>query len=236
MIDCHSHILPEMDDGSESVDISLAMLRKSFLQGVDLMISTSHFYADQEYPEVFLRRRAESFAKLQDAMLMSPEVYPNIVLGAEVLFFPGISVAEEIPLLRIGKSQSILVEPTMAPWSDGMLDEIAQMGVNFHLTPVIAHVDRYMENLRDNTLIDRVLERKMLVQVNADYFLSPKTGKAAIQNLKNGKIHLIGSDCHNLSSRMPNLRNAKKQAERYGVESEFKMLHQNAVRLLLGGE
>lgn len=233
MIDFHCHILPGVDDGSGSVSESLAMLRRSFLQGVDLMVSTCHFYADEEYPQTFLERRNRAFRELENAMLLSPNVYPRIVLGAEVLYFPGIDQAEEISALKIGASQCILIEPPMTAWSGDMLDEIAQLGENFHCTPVIAHVDRYMNHLEDETLMDRVRERKMVIQVNGSYFLNPKTVKAAIHHLKKGDIQLIGSDCHNLDSRPPNLGLVWKQAKIYGVETEFKKLHQNAAKLLL---
>ena len=233
MIDFHSHILPNMDDGPEDVAVSLDMLRQSYLQGVDVIVSTSHFYADEEYPKEFLLRRKRAINILRDAILASPEVYPKIVFGAEVLYFPGISDAEEIGSLMIGDTNCILIEPPMAHWTDSMLDEIARLGGNFGCTPVIAHVDRYMQLLRDQTLIDRVRERNMVVQVNAEYFLNPKTVKSAIRNLKKGNIQLIGSDCHNLESRPPNLGFAWKQAKVYGVEREFERLHQNAAALLL---
>ena len=232
MIDFHSHILPKMDDGPQKVSDCLTMLRRSFLQGVDAMVSTSHFYADEEYPRDFLRRRAKAYAVLQDAMLMSPEVYPRIILGAEVLYFPGISEAEDIPSLFIGNTRTILIEPPMTPWSDMMLDEIARLGVNFDCIPVIAHVDRFMRYLRDDSLMDRVLQRDMRVQVNAEYFLNPETVEEAIENLCGDKIHLIGSDCHNLDSRAPNMGLAMKQARAFGAESEFNELRRNAVKLL----
>lgn len=235
MIDFHSHILPNVDDGPERVAVSLDILRQSYLQGVDTIVSTSHFYADEEYPEAFLQRRDRGVRVLRDAMLASPEDYPEMVIGAEVLYFPGISDAEEIGSLMIGASNSILIEPPMARWTDSMLDEIAQLGVNFHCTPVIAHVDRYMQLLRDQTLMERVRERNMVVQVNAEYFLNPKTVKSAIRNLKKGNIQLIGSDCHNLGSRPPNLWFARKQAEAYGAGWEFEQLHRNAAALLSGG-
>ena len=233
MIDFHSHILPNMDDGPQSVSESLTMLRRSFLQGVDAVVSTSHFYADEEYPRDFLRRRKEAFEVLQDAMLMSTEVYPRIILGAEVLYFPGIGEAREIQSLFIGNARTILIEPPMTPWSDIMLDEIAQMGVNFNCIPVIAHVDRFMKYLRDDTLLDRVLLRNMRVQVNADYFLEPDTAEEAMENLLAGKIQLIGSDCHNLSSRAPNLGQVRKQLRACGAEAAMRELHQNAAELLL---
>lgn len=233
MIDFHSHILPRVDDGAGSVAISLAMLRQSFRQGVDLMVASSHFYADEEYPAQFLRRRNQALARLNEAMLLSTEVYPRVVPGAEVLYFPGISQAEEMQSLMIGDSRAILIEPPMADWTDVMLDEIAHLGENFSCTPVIAHVDRYMLLLRDETLIHRVRQRNLAVQVNASYFLNPKTLKAALRNLKAGNIQLIGSDCHNLDNRAPNLGPARKLAKTHGAEAEFKKLHQNAADLLL---
>lgn len=234
MIDFHSHILPEMDDGADCVETSLAMLRESFLQGVDVIVSTSHFYADEEYPQRFLERRMKAAHTLQDAMLLQPEVFPRIILGAEVLYFPGISQAEELASMMIGASRCMLVEPPMADWTDSMLDEIFQMGKNLKCRPVIAHVDRYMTYLGEESLISRVLEREMLVQVNAGYFLNPATTKSAIKHLSKGEIHLIGSDCHNMSTRAPNLGQVRRMARAYGLQKEFEMLSRNAALLLKG--
>ena len=113
-----------------------------------------------------------------------------------------------------------------------MLDEIVELGENLRCKPVVAHVDRYMRMLKDKHLLDRVLERNLLVQVNASWFLDPKTVKSAVRNLKQGKIHLIGSDCHNLLSRSPNLGQARQQAKAFGAEAEFEELRRNALRLL----
>lgn len=233
MIDFHSHILPGVDDGPETLEESLSMLRDSFLQGIDSMVSTSHFYAMDEYPEEFLQRRNEAAKQLQDALLYSSEVYPEIILGAEVLFFPGISEAEEIRKLQIGRSGCILIEPPMEPWTDDMLDEIQQLGKNFDLVPVIAHVDRYMTVLQDDSLIDRVLQRDLTVQVNGSYFLNPKTQKAAFKNLKAGNIHLLGSDCHNSDSRPPNLGMVRKLVRDRQMKTEFQQLHKHAAELLM---
>ena len=64
MVDFHSHILPEMDDGSSSPEESLKMLEMSARQGIDHIFATSHFYPDEEDPSSFLRRRAEAYGKL----------------------------------------------------------------------------------------------------------------------------------------------------------------------------
>lgn len=235
MIDYHSHILPRMDDGPQSVAESLEMLHQSFRQGVDVMVSTCHFYADEEDPKSFVERRNAAYLKLRDEMLTRAEGFPLIILGAEVLYFPGIAEANGVEQLTIGCRSTILVEPPMIPWTDSMLDEIMELGENLHCRPVIAHVDRFMNHLHDETLIDRVLAREMLVQVNGSYFLNPKTVKAAIRNLKNGKIHLIGSDCHNLTSRAPNLGQVRRLMREYRTESEFSILERNAESLLFPG-
>lgn len=233
MIDFHSHILPGVDDGPATLEESLSLLRTGFLQGTDLMVSTSHFYGFEEYPREFLKRRNAAASQLRSAMLFSAEVYPKLILGAEVLFFPGISDAEGIELLRIGNSGSILIEPPMSPWTEDMLDEIQQLGKNWGLIPVIAHVDRYMNMLQDDSLIDRVRQRNMIVQVNGSYFLNSKTQKAALENLKAGKIQLIGSDCHNLDSRPPCLGQVRKLIRENHAQSAFQQLHQNAAELLM---
>ena len=232
MIDYHCHILPKMDDGPDRLSESLTLLRRSCRQGVEVMVATSHFYANEDYPARFVERRNAAFLRLREAMLEDTEIYPIIVLGAEVLYFPGISQAQDIEKLTVGSGSTILVEPPMAPWSDTMLDEIVDLGKNLNCKPVIAHVDRFMRMLKNERLIDRVLERGMLVQVNAEYFIDPKTVKSAVRNLKKGKIHLIGSDCHNLTTRGPNLGQARQQAKAYGVESEFNELRRNALKLL----
>lgn len=221
-----------MDDGAENISVSLGMLRAAFLQGVDTMVATSHYYADEEYPDVFLDRRSRALEALREAMLFSPDVYPEIIPAAEVLYFPGISQAEEIAGLKIAGTNVILIEPPMLPWRDSMLDEIASLRQTQHCLPVIAHVDRFMEYLGDSRLIDRVLERRMLVQVNAEYFLNPKTQRAAFQNLKKGKIHVIGSDCHNLVDREPNLGPARQAARAHSLSAEFNRLTQNAAQIL----
>lgn len=236
MIDFHSHILPGVDDGPETLEESLSILHESFLQGVDCMVSTSHFYAMDEYPAEFLKRRDAAAKQLKDALLYSAEVYPKIILGAEVMFFPGISEAEEIRKLQIGSSGCILIEPPMAPWTDDMLDEIRQLGRNFDLIPVIAHVDRYMDVLQDDSLIDRVLQRDLKVQVNGSYFLKSQTQKTALKNLKAGKIHLIGSDCHNMETRPPNLGMVRRLMREKQATTSFQQLRRNAVELLTNRE
>ena len=68
MIDLHSHLLPQLDDGSQSVKMSLAMLRREAEQGVDAVCATSHYYAHHEGIDAFCARRAEALERLTSAL------------------------------------------------------------------------------------------------------------------------------------------------------------------------
>lgn len=233
MIDFHSHILPEMDDGADSVETSLAMLRESKRQGVELICATSHFYADEEDPHSFLARRSEAYTKLCETMEAQPQSdFPKILLGAEVLYFPGISVAEEVRELRLEHSPFLLIEPPMMPWSEAMLDEVEQCGETLHCVPVIAHIDRYMRMLDDYTLFGRVQDRKMLVQVNASFFLHRDTQDFALECLDAERFHFIGSDCHDLEGRCPNMGDAAEVINEAGLDAKLQNLNDRLYHML----
>lgn len=231
MVDYHSHILPEMDDGADSVETSLAMLRESSRQGVDLICATPHFYADEEDPKSFLRRRSEAYSRLREAM-GDGKGYPDILLGAEVLYFPGISVAEEMRELCLEGTFFLLVEPPMLPWTEAMLDEIEACVSSLHCIPVIAHIDRYMRLLNDPSLLDRVSERKMLIQANAAFFLHRQSRAAALDSLRNGRIHFLGTDCHDMVDRPPNLGDALDVISDAGAEKYFERFNARVMQAI----
>ena len=224
MIDFHSHVLPRIDDGADSVETSLAMLRESRRQGVDLLYATPHFYADEMNPASFLRHRDHAWSRLREAMAAEEGSYPEVRLGAEILYFPGMSEAEELVDLTMEGTPFLLVEPPMMPWSDYMLDEVEQIGDRLKRIPVIAHLDRYMVLLHDDSLFERVRNRKMLIQVNASFFLYERTQAFALDCLKTRKFQFIGSDCHNLSSRAPNMGDAADVIRRAGQEADLEKL------------
>ena len=211
MVDFHSHILPAMDDGSADVEMSLAMLRKEAEQGVHTVVATPHFYAIEHTPEAFLAARQRAMEQLEEAVKAEPGL-PQVIVGAEVAYFRGMSDSEAMWDLRIADTNCILVELPMAPWKDHVYEELSGLAAKQNLLPIVAHVDRYLPPLRGRKLVDRLLEKQVLIQANASFFLG-KQAKAANKLLKAGKIHLLGSDCHNLAERAPNLGAVTLDAE-----------------------
>ncbi len=219
MIDAHSHILPGIDDGSASLEESVSMLRLSAQQGVSHVIATPHFYAHHDKPERFLKRRAEAEAALRQEMTLH-EGLPRLSIGAEVYFFSGISESEHINQLTIDKKRCILIEMPSVPWTESMFRELEDIHRKQGLTPVIAHVDRYIRPFHTHRIPERLAELPVLVQANASFFLHSSTAGMAMRLLRNDQIHLLGSDCHDLKSRKPNLGAAAAQIKkRLGEEA-----------------
>lgn len=207
MIDVHSHILPQMDDGSTSVQQSIEMLEESALQGVDIIAATPHYYPEDEYPDEFLERRETSRIALAKAVSQSGKKLPPVITGAEVAFFDGISRSEQMRKLCYSGTNIILVEMPCATWSKSVVKEILDMPYTLDLVPVIAHIDRYMM-YQKRELVKQLVKEGVIIQANASFFLRKDSSDKAVKMLKKGLIHLLGSDCHNMTSRPPNISGA----------------------------
>lgn len=211
MIDFHSHILPKIDDGSSSTNESLELLSVSKLQGISHMVATPHFYASDTNPESFIKARNHSLKRLSDAA--SDRSLPGIIPGAEVSYFEGISDCDMLSDLRIAGTPLVMVEMPMCRWSGRMLCELSAIREKNGLIPLIAHIDRYIKLLHDKKLIDKLSGLPVLIQANASFFTDKRTSRLALSLLSKKKIHLLGSDCHNIVTRPPNLGDACKIIE-----------------------
>lgn len=200
IIDFHSHILPGVDHGSQSVEESLQMLRLLKQQGVEAVVATPHFYGDEEYPEEFLKRRkAGAKALLEAVEKLDGEELPRIFVGAEVAYYRGMSQSKAL------KDLAIMVELPMGKWTSSMYDELEQIYSQQGLIPIVAHVDRYLTPLRDFGIPDKLAELPVVVQANASFFLKKNMVKKAKKLLAGDLIHVLGSDTHNLDDRAPNM-------------------------------
>ena len=231
VIDFHTHILPKVDDGSASSEESVAMLQMQAQQGIRRVIATPHFYPQYDAPDAFLQRRDAAFRRLQEVSSKPPDL-PEVILGAEVYYYHGISESEALSQLTIGEKKCILIEMPMPPWSDHMYRELEQIYSRRGLIPVIAHVDRYIAPMRTHGIPQRLAKLPVMVQANADFFLQRNTRRMAMRMLKQHRIHLLGSDCHNLSSRAPNMGQALELVRRRAGEQVLQWIYANQQELL----
>ena len=95
-----------------------------------------------------------------------------------------------------------------------MYRELENIRINHGLIPVIAHIDRYITPARQHGIPAALENMDVLVQANAGFFLNWHTRRLAVKLLQRDGIHLLGSDCHDLIDRPPNLDRAVAAIDR----------------------
>ena len=181
MIDLHTHILPNVDDGSSSLEESLALLRMLASQGVTLTAATPHFYAASDKPEQFFLRRESAWQQLSAAMESG---MPCVLLGAEVAFYRNISQMQQLERFCIGSSRLLLIEMPFEPWSERVLAEtleISERGIQV----VFAHVERYFRFQRAD-MWQRLSDRGIYMQTNANALLALRADEHHVAGVDGG--------------------------------------------------
>ncbi len=231
MIDIHTHILPGMDDGSGSLEESLAMAKESARQGVRLLAATPHFYATQEDPERFLQRREASLALLESAW---QDGFPTLLVGAEVRYFDGISRVEKIAHLTLDHTRILLLEMPFTSWSRRMVEEVLELQRSRGLQVLLAHVERYLKD-QDGQVWETFRQNGVWMQCNANFFLRWQTKRKAQALFKKGEIQMLGSDTHNMTTRPPNLAMARDALVKSLGQAAWRDFERRSYALLKAG-
>jgi protein-tyrosine phosphatase len=208
MIDFHSHIIHDIDDGSKSLEMSLEMLKIAEKDGVEYICATPHFITE-EY-EIFSEDYLERLEKL---ILASKEENINIkiISGLEIYMHPNLpKLYKEKKIWGINGSKYLLIELPMGQfpmYTEDIFYELMLLGAS----PILAHPERNLKIMKDHDLIINLIEQGVLMQMNAgsligDYGKDVK--KTAAEFVKRNMIHILGSDGHNITSRKTKLKDA----------------------------
>lgn len=243
MIDIHTHMLYDIDDGARSSKMSLILMGMDYEQGVSGIFCTNHSYGIEFHYKDYHRR----FEKLSK---VASDRYPGISLykGCEILCY-----REEMPEIISNIKNDIF--PTMNGTKYVLLEfnphgteGVGEMTycLNYALdagyTPIIAHVERY-KAIYDDPLTDlyRLKELGCLVQINL-YSVEQDQGhvgggsRKELANLflKNRLVDFVGTDSHRLDYKSPEAAvGAKAIREKNGDEYADAVLYQNAESLLM---
>lgn len=227
--DIHSHILPGMDDGCKTIDEAIKVLTSSYEQGITKICATPHYYPVESVDE-FLTRRNAAARELFDVLRQLDKPMPEICLGAEVAYRPGICYQEDLNKLCIGNSQYMLLEMPMYKWGDEVVRTLRGISNVRGISPIIAHIERYLP-MQDKQVLERVLDQEVLVQMNAARLLHFTSRGQAKRLLNNGTVHLLGSDCHNNSSRPQNMGQAVEYLQKKGMEDVLEDISRRSRRI-----
>lgn len=212
MLDFHSHILPDLDDGSKDYEMSLEMLRESKKQGVDIIVSTSHCYPHgEDSVDRFIKRRNDRLLKLNQFILDSGEDLPKIKHGCELNLYTDISDYDNLEPLCIEGTSYILLEMPYGEWKEWMFDCIYNLSIK-GFKPIIAHIDRYLS--KTNEELCSLFDVAKIYQINAEAFLYARERKNINTLISEGHAHILGSDMHNMDTRITKIKKAVEVIEK----------------------
>lgn len=229
MVDFHTHILPGIDDGAESIDESLSMLRSAYEDGIDTVVSTSHIYIEKESDiDAFLSARNAVYNELKTAMVKDGGKFPEIKLGCEVHLKKNIDDYNSLTKLAIEGTDFILIEMPYSGWRSDMYESVYNISV-MGVKPVMAHIERFLKYRSEFHNLKSV---GALFQVNADAFLHKSMRKELLDLYSDGYIHVLGSDMHNTVDRTNNLREAYEIIKKCYGNAYAEYTENNARKLL----
>lgn len=236
MVDIHSHILPDVDDGSGSMEESVNMARLAVDSGVDAIVATPHFRG------IPVELEKISLIVNQGNRLVRELVRENIPLelypGAEILCLP------ETPLLgargalpTLGNTRYLLTEFYFDESGDTMDDILSRLAGQGY-SPVVAHPERYRAVARDPRLVRRWFDRGYVLQLNKGSVggaFGERAQRTALGMLRSGMAHLFASDAHGADYRTPHMGAIRQWAEK-NLDQDYAriLLEENPRRVIAG--
>lgn len=208
------------------------MIAKLQEQGAKKIILTPHYYSDTISLDDFLKMRYEAVNDLLKAL---PAGSPEIIPAAEVYISEYLFNNKNIDELKIGNTNYVLIEhPFSSSFSENTYDRLMNMFCDYGAKPILAHIERYGALMEDTDKLDDYIDMGCLTQVNISSFAEShrKVKKKLFKLLDSGRIHLIGSDCHNMSSRPPEYEDGVKEIIKHSGQEAIDILIHNANQLV----
>jgi protein-tyrosine phosphatase len=209
VVDIHSHILPEVDDGSKSWEMSVAMCRMAAADGITHQVATPHANDRWHYDRTYLQGLVDHLQSLIGSTL-------QLRLGCDFhLSYDNLqAVLADPPKYAIGSTHYMLVELSNYSVPQQTTDCFMQMG-DRGITAVITHPERN-PIVREN--LQRVVEwaeQGCVIQVTGSAltgFWGERTKKAALWLLEHDAVHVLATDAHDTEKRVPILSTARDAA------------------------
>ncbi|HSZ14925.1 MAG TPA: CpsB/CapC family capsule biosynthesis tyrosine phosphatase [Solirubrobacteraceae bacterium] len=232
MIDLHCHVLPGIDDGPETIEDSLALVRVAVAAGIETIVATPHVNARTPNDAATIARLVgELNVRLADerlALTVRPGAEIAITQLSEIE--PG-----ELARLGLGGGRWLLVEPPFSQVAPGLQEMIVQLLRDGHRV-VLAHPERCPALHRDRSVVGRLVDAGVLMSITAGSLVGRFGGdvrRYALELAREGLIHNVTSDAHDPVKRPPGLAEPLRQA---GLEPLTEWLTQLVPAAILGDE
>lgn len=230
LIDIHTHIMSGMDDGARNTAEELEMLKQEYAGGVRSVILTPHYNERSK----FTKNPHEGLTRLKEAAsCIGPDF--KIYQGNEIYYTENtVKLLESGKALSMADSRYVLVEFYFGAPYQRIFAGIQELVLHGYW-PVLAHAERYVSLVDEKGGAQRLRMAGAYIQVNAGSFTERGLRtKIFVESLvKKGHIDFIGSDCHNMTSRPPNMNGCMNKIERkYGEDAVWRLFFENPSKIL----
>jgi protein-tyrosine phosphatase len=233
MIDLHSHVLHAVDDGADSLETALDMLRIASNSGIRAVVATPHILDGLQvgYEETVVSHFRELCRAVTDNRL---EI--DVYLGAEIHFQFGMEdiIESSIGTYR-GMGRYFLVETPLTHYPK-RFEEVLMRIISRGKKPIFAHPERVSPLLDDVDTIARLVYNGVYMQVNSGSIIGrfgSNIARFASDLIDRGLVHFIGSDAHSTSKRGFNLEKARDYVEeQYGEDLTELLFYTNPRNVL----
>ena len=195
-IDNHCHIIPNVDDGSRSIDESICIARQAFEQGIETIFATPHLIIDKD-TQKHCQNIKKNFTELKKS-ISDKKIDINLLLGYELYVNRNLIYKPDLSKYCIEGTDYILVEVNPnneLMWLADFAYELNLQGIKI----ILAHPERYDKLLKEPNLLKILDDYGVLFQINTASILGYNGRKihAMVKKLvKRGYAHLIGTDTH----------------------------------------
>ncbi len=196
-VDMHSHLLPNLDDGLESMEQTMNFAREMKQLGYKKLICTPHILPDvhDNSPETILPRLAEvKKALVENSIDIEFEAAAEYMVGPELQN----SIANNETILSFGKQKYVLIEMSYAYPSQNIEQVIFDLMIKGY-QPILAHPERYSYLLGTKNVFENFVQKGVLLQVNLlslTGFYGKPVMLAAEYLVKKKLVSFIGTDMH----------------------------------------
>ena len=227
MIDIHSHLIPEVDDGSQSLEESLSLLKQAEQDGITELITTPHFMKNGEF-RIKASELVQRLSELKQAYTGSIKLH----LGNELYIHPDLpELLEKGEVLTLAESDYILVEFPFQNYKDEYDEILYELSLKYRI--VIAHPERYSYVQEDPNFCLRWLNEGYYLQANQNSLFKKETNKTLIPKIENGFVSFMASDAHN-EHRLCVLSEARKLLEEeFGERFAVQLTQENPEKILM---
>jgi len=227
MIDIHNHILPGVDDGSDSLKLSRFLLREAIEEDIHDVCITPHFMKHGPYRI----RKKELLSLFEEFRKKVSDLDVNLYLGNELYIDRELDVLlNNDEICTLNNSSYVLVEFPFEKYKKEYDEYLYNISLSYKI--IIAHPERYAYVKSDHNFVDRWLKEGYYLQANSTSLLTRESRNAIYSFIEKGKLSLMASDAHNEYRPLSLIEAYDLIERRFSYETAHLLMDVNPLRVL----